>query len=156
MSYKILGINDEQTCCDLCGKNNLKKTVILENEHGTIRVGVDCAELLLKKSGKNKSAVKIKLEANAAQNKINADKKWQDEQYNRKISYRIAANMTRAMAGYCKNYPRDSINWVMPKMYKNEINKTFCAIHPDPVFSERRLEEYLIKNNYQLVTGLNF
>jgi len=43
MQMKILGINDEQTTCDKCGKTNLKKTVIIEIEGEVVRYGCDCA-----------------------------------------------------------------------------------------------------------------
>lgn len=44
-TFKIIGITDETTVCECCGKSNLKKVVVLENvETGEIvRYGVDCA-----------------------------------------------------------------------------------------------------------------
>lgn len=43
MNAKVLGINDEQTSCDHCGRKNLKKTVILEMSGEIVRYGVACA-----------------------------------------------------------------------------------------------------------------
>ena len=45
MKYRILGINDEQTSCDHCGKQNLKKVVWLENieDEQIMAVGTTCA-----------------------------------------------------------------------------------------------------------------
>ena len=44
MNYQVLGINDDQTTCDHCGKINLKKVVWLKDENGTISaVGETCA-----------------------------------------------------------------------------------------------------------------
>lgn len=41
---RILGINDEQTVCDCCGKKNLKRTVIIDKGEGEIvRYGTTCA-----------------------------------------------------------------------------------------------------------------
>lgn len=46
---RILGINDEVTTCDCCGKVNLKRTVAIELEDGEIvRYGVDCASRVFK------------------------------------------------------------------------------------------------------------
>ena len=61
--FKVRGINDEQTFCDLCGKVNLKKTVILENvETGEVlRVGTSCAASKIHntKSAKVKKSVAL-------------------------------------------------------------------------------------------------
>ena len=43
-TIKVLGITDERTTCDCCGKSNLKRTVALELENGTISYyGTTCA-----------------------------------------------------------------------------------------------------------------
>lgn len=50
---KFLGVTDEQTTCDLCGKTNLKRTVALETADGSIvHYGCDCAARALKKTVK--------------------------------------------------------------------------------------------------------
>jgi hypothetical protein len=44
MPFKLLGITEEFSTCDCCGKKNLKCTVALENEEGDIvYYGRDCA-----------------------------------------------------------------------------------------------------------------
>jgi hypothetical protein len=54
MTMKVLGINDDVTTCECCGRPNLKATVVLETEHGDIRhYGRDCAARSL--MGNNKS-----------------------------------------------------------------------------------------------------
>lgn len=40
---KIIGINDEVTTCECCGKSNLKCTVVLTNGEGEFHYGRDCA-----------------------------------------------------------------------------------------------------------------
>lgn len=43
-TVKVLGITDERTTCDCCGKSNLKRTVALELENGqTVYYGTTCA-----------------------------------------------------------------------------------------------------------------
>src|SRR5690606_5631667 len=42
--FKVLGITDEITACDCCGKKNLKCTVAVETEDGeVVYYGRDCA-----------------------------------------------------------------------------------------------------------------
>ena len=36
MTYQFEAVTDEVTSCGLCGKNNLKKTIVLQDEDGTI------------------------------------------------------------------------------------------------------------------------
>ena len=46
--FKLLGIVDEVTVCDCCGKKNLARTVALETEGGeTVYYGTTCAALAL-------------------------------------------------------------------------------------------------------------
>lgn len=54
---KVLGINDDVTTCECCGKTNLKKTVVLATETGEVHYGVNCAAraLLPKVKGAAKS-----------------------------------------------------------------------------------------------------
>ena len=56
---KYLGITDENTKCDLCGKPNLKKTVVLDTENGIVYYGTDCAAsaLMGKRSPRNSKIV---------------------------------------------------------------------------------------------------
>lgn len=52
---KVLGISDEVTTCECCGRQNLKRTVVLGSEDGQRYYGTDCAAaaLLGRKSSKN-------------------------------------------------------------------------------------------------------
>jgi len=56
----IMGITDEYTACDKCGKNNLKKSVILNIDGEIKHYGCDCAGQALygKKTSSNTSIVK--------------------------------------------------------------------------------------------------
>jgi hypothetical protein len=51
---KILGISNEVTTCECCGKKNLKKTIILSNEFGEKYYGINCAAIA--KFGDKKAA----------------------------------------------------------------------------------------------------
>lgn len=60
---KALGVTDEVTVCGCCGKKNLKCTVVLEMEDGTIvHYGRDCAGAAVfgRKSGKNTELVALR------------------------------------------------------------------------------------------------
>ena len=63
-----MGVSDEQTTCDACGKTNLKKTVVLESESaGIVRYGVDCAARALKGNNKKSTRDIIELRAKYTQ-----------------------------------------------------------------------------------------
>ena len=58
--FKVLGITDEVTTCDCCGKKNLKCTVALEDEAGeVVYYGRDCAGAAVygRKTTKNTAAI---------------------------------------------------------------------------------------------------
>lgn len=63
--WKLLGINDDVTTCECCGKSNLKCTVVLTNGDGEVCYGRDCAARALlpvvagRTVGKPKTANKI-------------------------------------------------------------------------------------------------
>jgi len=40
----VLGFTDENTCCDRCGKMNLKGTFVIEDADRTIFLGSDCVK----------------------------------------------------------------------------------------------------------------
>lgn len=62
--WKLLGINDDVTTCECCGKSNLKCTVVLTNGEGEVAYGRDCAaRALAGKFGRPKTANKIEQEA---------------------------------------------------------------------------------------------
>jgi len=56
---KVLGITDEITVCDCCGKKGLKCTVVLGRDGETVHFGRNCAGAALygRKSAKNTSQV---------------------------------------------------------------------------------------------------
>ena len=57
--YKVLGISDEVTVCECCGRTNLKKTVVLSNGDGEVRYGTECAARAMKiKKGDVEKAVR--------------------------------------------------------------------------------------------------
>lgn len=48
---KILGINDEVTTCECCGRSGLKRTVVLSTGEGEVRYGSECAAKAMRKAG---------------------------------------------------------------------------------------------------------
>lgn len=52
-SYKILGITNDVTTCECCGRADLKATVIIGNEDGTVHgyYGRDCARAYVRGTG---------------------------------------------------------------------------------------------------------
>ena len=40
---RILGISDDVTVCECCGKSNLKRTVVLDLDGAIVHYGCDCA-----------------------------------------------------------------------------------------------------------------
>lgn len=61
---KLIGISDDVTTCECCGKANLKCTVVLTNGEGEVHYGRDCAaRALAGKFGRPKSAARIEQEA---------------------------------------------------------------------------------------------
>jgi hypothetical protein len=115
--YKVLGINDEQTICDCCGRKGLKRTVALEiweNDENTleiIRVGVDCAAILSQRNGVGKSAKKILAEATALENQKKLDAQWKADQLKWKIEHRIQSDIATANDYYLKQYPVYTANF---------------------------------------------
>ena len=72
---KILGISDEVTTCECCGKNGLKKTVVLGTETGTVHYGSDCAALAMRGSKKPGQVKVVNVIARAA----DMARKWLDQ-----------------------------------------------------------------------------
>lgn len=54
-TFKILGITDDTTVCEHCGKKNLKRVVVLENitTGEIVRMGTDCAARAMKTKKSN-------------------------------------------------------------------------------------------------------
>jgi hypothetical protein len=72
-TFKILGINDEVTTCECCGKTNLKKTVVLSmNGEGEVHYGVNCAASALRGSKKSGDRKAVETEAAA----VSLARKW--------------------------------------------------------------------------------
>lgn len=72
-TFKILGINDDVTTCECCGKVNLKKTVVLSmNGEGEVHYGVNCAARALRGSEKSGDRKSVETEARA----ISLARKW--------------------------------------------------------------------------------
>ena len=73
MPYTLLGIDDEVTTCDCCGKTRLKCTVALSqtdvdgNEVGIVRFGRDCAARAL---GRRSTADKMEQAARSKSAKL--------------------------------------------------------------------------------------
>jgi hypothetical protein len=65
---KIIGINDDVTTCECCGRSNLKCTVVLSNGESEVHYGRDCAaKALAGKFGHPKTAYRIEGEARSIQ-----------------------------------------------------------------------------------------
>lgn len=55
---KVLGINDETSVCECCGKTNLKRVVVIELDNGAIvRYGTDCASMTFRSQKANFSSL---------------------------------------------------------------------------------------------------
>jgi hypothetical protein len=44
--YRVLGTTDDVTACDICGREDLKSTVVLSGADGELYAGSDCASKL--------------------------------------------------------------------------------------------------------------
>lgn len=68
---RILGISDEVTTCECCGRTNLKNTVVIGTEEGEAYYGCSCAAKFLGRTSKG-ATTKIANEALNAQAKRSA------------------------------------------------------------------------------------
>ena len=154
--YKILGISDEQTECDCCGTKGLKRTVALEvwrdgeNTLEVIRVGVDCAEILLSRSGKGISAAKIKAEGTRTQLIADSDRQWKADQLQWKIDNRIKPTIEAANETYLKQYPVYIAGFEPHhgKLLTNGENYVWVATRPGQI--EQQFIDYLESKNFIL------
>lgn len=109
-TYKIKGISDDQTECDCCGRKGLKRTVALEvyengdNTQEIIRVGVDCASILMSRTGKPKSGATIKKEAEAIKAKEEADRICVQKCLDWKFQNRISLDAEQANKAYYSQF----------------------------------------------------
>jgi hypothetical protein len=105
-TYTIKGISDDQTECDCCGRKGLKRTVALEvfeNGESTleiIRVGVDCASVLMSRTNRPKSARAIKQEAEAIKLQEEQKLAHANKALEWKIQNRIGVNIETANKAY--------------------------------------------------------
>jgi len=155
--YKILGCNDEQTECDCCNRKGLKRTVILERyEHDDaveiIRVGVDCAEILLRRNGSRKSAHQIKSDAIAIEEKKRAHEKYLADRLQWKINNRIQSTALLANQIYIKNWPAFDVNGPTNnhgELLSNGVQYVRIPTGKDYKAIESDFIDYLIINNFK-------
>ena len=69
----ILGINDEVTTCECCGRTNLKATVVLTHGEGEVHYGRECAARALQTTTKGVDTAVRSARAESAKAKIVAD-----------------------------------------------------------------------------------
>ena len=43
MGYKIVGVDFANTACDCCGREDLKKVIVLDGPNGRVQMGTGCA-----------------------------------------------------------------------------------------------------------------
>jgi hypothetical protein len=154
--YKVLGVNDEQTTCDCCGRKGLKRTVVLEiweNDENTLeimRVGVDCAAILSQRNGVGKSAAKILAEATTLENQKTLEIKWKADQLKWKIEHRIQSDIATANDYYLKQYPVYTAGF-KPHFGKLLSDGTSYVWIPtiDASSIERDFISYLKTNNFE-------
>lgn len=48
MAYNLLGITDEVTVCECCGRSDLKKTLVLDDGGATVYYGSECGARAMK------------------------------------------------------------------------------------------------------------
>ena len=63
-AYRILGINDDVTTCECCGKSGLKCTVVLTDGERELAYGRDCAAKAVRPIVRNGKVVGSSLTAN--------------------------------------------------------------------------------------------
>lgn len=102
--WKVLGVTEDRNVCECCGKQNLKKTVALENEAGEIRyMGVNCAaKAMIGKNSKSK-ADQIWKEATAITFAKNNLKKLGTKECKRRILV-FGVGCTDLVDGYIEFY----------------------------------------------------
>lgn len=69
---KIIGHSDTFTTCDCCGRKNLKKTIVLDNEGAILYYGTSCASIAL--YGYKDSSVNTKVRKQAAEAQFITDR----------------------------------------------------------------------------------
>lgn len=90
MTLKVIGINDEVTTCECCGRQNLKRTVVLSSGDGERRYGTECAARAL---GLDRLAVERQVRSaqkKATEEAIAAERRRQWEAEQRYDAWRLA------------------------------------------------------------------
>ena len=64
-TVNILGINDEVTVCECCGKSDLKCTVVLDFDGEIAHYGRNCAAKALSANGRKSTIVTVERDARA-------------------------------------------------------------------------------------------
>ena len=95
--YQILGFNDEQCICDVCGKSELKGTYAIENtETGDIfRAGSTCGVKLMKVTSKE---FRSEFKTVIAENTAKAREEWRNS--NEAIEYNNALAFMNKTPGF--------------------------------------------------------
>jgi hypothetical protein len=74
---KVLGVNDEVTTCECCGRTGLKKTVVLGTDGGEVRYGTECAARAMKcDAAAVRGMIKTTADEFARQAQIAANAEW--------------------------------------------------------------------------------
>lgn len=98
---KPIAISDEVATCDCCGKSNLKRTVVLQDDNGGIRYhGTSCAAMAIYGYSDANVNNKVRKEAITAQSY---------EKQRKEVAAKKAANAKEALdlltAGYDLDHP---------------------------------------------------
>jgi hypothetical protein len=86
----VLGITDDVTTCGLCGREDLKSTVLLDTPDGVIYAGSDCAGKALGRPGAeiSRAAAKADKDSRAAADAARfADRLRESVQQDRALAY---------------------------------------------------------------------
>ena len=108
-SWKVLGISTEQTACDMCGKSELQKVVVMENvETGeTKSVGTTCAGYMNSSVSKKSTSYLFKLAALVAG--------WQQKGFS-------TEEIVKGLMGrFCESFKVDGTNIVMQWGFETTI-----------------------------------
>lgn len=113
MEYRVLGTTDEVTTCEICGREELKGTIVLGvldadgNVEAEMYAGSSCGAKAAGRKGRN-AAVKLRDEADAATRKIRDEAddarkmlehyQWDTVSFNRVVMAFRMAHMSAAWA----------------------------------------------------------
>lgn len=112
---KVLGISDDITTCDKCGKKHLKRTVALDFDGEIAHYGVDCAARAL--TPKAKSAVAA---MNSVADAISRVEMWIANGY----TLDVVANAVWNKFGYTAEFR----NGILTVKFSDEITMKWAVI----------------------------